>query len=319
MNEFDEELRETLRARARHVGPPVDPVPGVRTQARRIHRRRTAVTATATGIGVVAVAVAVPVVVRHLTADQNDAPVVARPAVTSVTPPSAAAAAPQSGTPTASRSLPLSPASLPANAPDNVLRWGRNGTAPPRAFTHAAVHWFATHAGKHGSRPHVRVLWSGAIPGGRWAQLAQVWSPSRQRYADAWSTVLLVGRPNGTGVDDPYDAPTRFVHQRQGQSVAGTLDDVRRIAGYAFGFDGYILVVGEPKVEKARLSVDGQHVADEAPLTGGATVLRYGGAPTKTMLVQLRDAHGRVLTPSDALAAKTGASFEGWHPDTPPR
>lgn len=300
---FDDELRAALRERAGRVPTPPDVGASVERRARRIHRRRTALSGTA----VVAVTAAIalgPSLARMLA----DSPLEATDA-----PPTAEGAAVDD--------VRGSPGTIPDGAPENVLRWGTRGTTLPSWCRDATNRWLARDAGNRGADPsetHIRTLWRGGLPDGRWARLAQVWNPTDPRRRDAWSTVLLVAHPGGR-VTNPYDYTTRFLHQRPGETAEGTAGQIERIAGYSFGLGDYLLVVGSPEAATAALTVDGRHLV-RRPLRGGATTIPVPDQADGMALVQLRDARGNLLTPGDAASAayaERGATVPGWRPDLP--
>lgn len=309
MSRLDDELRSALRERAGRVQPPADPMAGVESRARRIRRRRAAVRLSGAALGV-AMVVGLPLATMHLGTDQR--------AAAGQNAPTRAA----TGTKPATASTTASPKPVPKGAPENVLHWGVRGASPPEPFVSATRKRLAVETARRGGDPgstHERVLWTGPLPDGRWARLAQVWNPTDPRHDRAWSTMLLVGEPNGVEVDDPYDLETQFLHQRPGEPAKRTTDDVGRIAGYAFGFRGFVLVVGAPRASEAALTVDGHHVLRRRLTHGGAVIPLPSKRPSME-LVQLRDSRGRLLTPNDMRGAKYaegGATVKGWSPDIP--
>lgn len=309
MPSFDDELRAALRRKADRVRAPADPVAGAHERVRRIHRRRAIVSGTA--VVFVAVAVAGVPMARTLLRPAADTPALSQ-SVEGI--PHGAPTAPSD--PSARPSQPV-----PSRSPDNVLLWGTSGVTPPRWFRQATTRWLANDASSRDADPgkaHARTLWRGPLPGDRWARLTQVWNPTDPRRADAWSTVLLVAR-EGDHVDNPYDHATSFLHQRPGEPVQETADEMGRIAGYGFGFDGFVLVVGSPRAETAAITADGQHLI-RRPLRDGAATIPLPEDGGKRVLFQLTGAQGHLLTPNDVVGARyaqQGGAVPGWRPDVP--
>lgn len=273
---IEDDLRAMFARRAEDVRPPGDLLDGVRLRARRIRRRR--------GLAVASLAAAVVVMLtpaallRHAPADRHRV--------------TAAAPAP---TPWLARS------------PANRLSWPERGRAAPYRFDAAVRHWLARDAARHGSRS-TRIrrlpLWSGLLPGGRWAALLQVWNPDDPRRAHEWSTLLFTGKRNGHRLTVPYDLPTRFTHAGRGTRTPGT----DRITGYGFDVGGAIVVVGAPGARSAAVT-NGRRTSRK-PLTDGAAVFDVtSGHPYR--LFRLTAQNGTTLTPDDRHPGKG----RGWHLD----
>lgn len=293
MTRFDDELRAVLRTQAERVRLPADPMTGVARHVRRIRRRRISVGA---GLGIAVIGVLVPLTSGH-----------ARPGTS----------------PGEGPELAVSTRPQATRTPDNLLRWPRRGAPPPLAFARAVTTWYARDAAHDGARPdRVRqhVLWTGRLPDSSWATLDQVWNPTDRSRRTDWSTVLLVGPADGVRLRAAYDLPTRFVHQRPGENTAATLDDLARIAGYGFGFRDYVLVVGSPRAARAAVSTDGRTVTTE-PLHDGAAVFPGVRPRGRSVLFQLTDAAGTLLTPADRRDTDAGGAVPtvaGWHLDLQP-
>lgn len=300
MGGLDDDLRAVLQERAAHVTPTADPLPGIERRARRIHRRRLVTAGTGAALAVALVATGVPYTVAKLDGDQNE----------HREPPRVAAAIP-GAEPTLTQA-PQKPAPEVPGAPGNQLKWPTRGYRPSRSFQQAADAWYARNLEKGedvGVRRHL--LWSGPLPDSRWGMLEQYWT--RGRGTGRWNTVLLVGQRDGRGLRARYRGVTTFNHQRAGESASLTNNQVGRISGYGFGFRDFVLIVGSPKSEQAALTLDGRTV-HKLPLVEGAAVFdRVDRGPIE--LYQLRDAHGRLLTPNDYRAAEyaeRGAVIRGW-------
>lgn len=271
----EDELRAMFARRAADVAPPGDLLDGVRARAGRIRRRRRAVTA--------ALAVAVVTLLPAALLQRGDGV--------------------RHDTVTGARPAPEPP--WLAESPANRLSWPERGQPPPDRFQAAVRGWLARDAARHGdigSRAHTLPLWSGPLPGGRWATLLQAWNPGDPRRAQAWSTLLFTGDRDGRRLSVPYDLPTRFTHEGRGGGGTGT----GRIAGYGFDLGGAIVVVGAPRAASAAVT-DGRRTARK-PLAGGAAVFRAGRS---YRLFSLTGPDGATLTPDD----RHPGDGHGWHLD----
>jgi len=264
--------------RAADVAPPGDLLDDVRARAGRIRRRRRIVTTT---LAVAAVTLVPAGLIQRggLPADRHGATADARPA----------------------------PAPWLASSPPNRLSWPARGQTAPDRFRAAVRSWLARDAARHGdigARTHTLPLWSGPLPGGRWATLLQAWDPGDPRRARAWSTLLFTGDRDGGRLTVPYDLPTRFTHAGRGDRSART----ERIAGYGFDLGDAVIVIGAPQATAAAVT-DGRRTA-RRPLAGGAAVFRVrSGHPYR--LYRLTGPGGATLTPDD----RHPGDGHGWHLD----
>ena len=308
MGGFDDELRAVLRERASRVTPHAGQASAVERRARRVRRQRLATAGAGALLAVGAVVTAMPYALTRDGADPERKP--AR----------IAAALPKPGpplTPLSSRQ----PPSLPG-APGNQLHWPSRGYQPPEPFRAATATWYVRHvpdgagkgadAGKDAgtARPRRHLLWSGPLPDSRWAALEQYWTPHGLRR---WRTVLFVGGEDGRGLHAAYRSVTTFNHQRPRESASLSTNQVDRVAGYGFGFADFVLVVGSPRAEQASITLNGRTVRKLTMVDGAALFEPVHRG--RVELFQLRDRHGRLLTPNDDRAAtygSRGAAIQGW-------
>jgi hypothetical protein len=267
----EDDLRAVFAERAAAVPPPEDLLDGVRNRVRRTRRLR--------GLAVASLVVACAAAFTPAMLPHRAAPALAR---------------------TADRAAP--------GEPSNLLTWPARGRPLPHRFDAAVTAWLARDAAHHGGaagRVRRHLLWSGALPDGRWAALTQVWNPTDARHAHAWSTVLFTARRDGRHLSVPYDLPTRFTHEGRGGSGAG----VARISGYGFDLGDAVVVVGAPAASRAALANSGHTVT--RPLTAGAAVFPVRPHGRTYDLFRLTGSNGARLTPDDR---HTGPGH-GWHLD----
>jgi hypothetical protein len=243
MNLTDDQLRESLHARAERIAPPVDVFGSVETRARRIRRRRVGASVAGAVAAVVAVAVVVPTLVTG-SPHTNRVGVGGPSPSGSVTPSTSAPSSTQ--TPTASGDAVLNPATP----------WPYRGS--DKAISAATLNrfqqdWSAKHPGSGAIEP----LWG------------EIYEPSQQaelvfviRDGDGARWGMAMASPSGTRfvVDQPLAAGTTVL----AAAVPG--DEVSRL-----------LVVAAPSTTAIRYAPDGVNFTDMATLDPGVAVKALEG------------------------------------------